>query len=85
MEKTAASKVSVMVIAVHLHACGEDLRADNTSAKATGSPPRVWRRSDITLDFLTSLRFTSTRVEKIDRLLYLRVPSAVHLHACGED
>ncbi len=62
--KTSRSSRSSLAIAVHPHACGEDLLKMSALLAFFGSPPRVWGRRFPVDHLAQHHRFTPTRVGK---------------------
>ena len=69
----------------HLHGRGEDLACSPQNRAWLETPPRTWRRPSKERTATSSLRNTSTDVEKTTRQQTLTVPVEKHLHGRGED
>ena len=83
--KTGAPAWSMAIIAVHPHACGENVLNLPHLLYPLGSPPRVWGKQAHRRQGIGSERFTPTRVGKTLGFAAGRVGAAVHPHACGEN
>ena len=70
---------------VHPHARGEDDVTWNVGAGHRGSPPRAWGRFDGVDENGQPIRFTPTRVGKMDPCSGTPRSDSVHPHARGED
>src|SRR5207253_2226996 len=83
--KTGGHPMKMIVLAVHPHACGEDLHVRPLARRRLGSPPRVWGRRATSEYYYRLQRFTPTRVGKTTPPPESTATNTVHPHACGED
>jgi hypothetical protein len=84
VEKLFSARALQMRTAVHLHARGEVGREHDGDLRARGSSPRAWRSSSPRASTRHTLRFISTRVEKLHGSPQRDPRGTVHLHARGE-
>ena len=85
VEKTAFDQQSVRQIEKHLHGRGEDISVLLMVLSYGETPPRTWRRLDLSVDLLFDCRNTSTDVEKTNSWTLESRSLWKHLHGRGED
>ena len=75
----------ILTIAVHPHACGDNMRMACCMRRNFGSPPRVWGQPDLAHPWNLNIRFTPTRVGTTRRAPRIFYRKTVHPHACGDN
>ena len=72
-------------MAVHPHACGDNVWRARSAAPNRGSPPRVWGQRQAPVARARRVRFTPTRVGTTLIGRRSDKPHSVHPHACGDN
>ena len=83
--KTCMAAPKSRPVAVHPHACGENVPLWFRALAKIGSPPRVWGKHVLSLSQMRQCRFTPTRVGKTPAIIRWVRMWSVHPHACGEN
>ncbi len=77
-------KTSLVISAVHPHACGEQRRYKFALSFSNGSSPRMWGTGYAAYAFMNTVRFIPTHVGNSCVSEGCHAMNSVHPHACGE-
>ncbi len=83
--KTSSQKPHAPPHRKHPHVCGEDSKVDIEQVYGYETPPRVWGRRAVEVQFLNRDGNTPTCVGKTLEVQLDAAPRGKHPHVCGED